>query len=529
METTGIKNQLAAASIRVTPLRRRPITRAAQTPCPECDAPVQLASRFVQVRPDGVRVYCSADCLARGERAEARTRPGQRQTHPRSPRLSDPGWTGPTSAALRSIALTCKAAAQRLAAVGARLPARIEPLGDTLRRTLQSRCAAAGTALGRMADLLVGRIPARRPALRRLLVAGGATVAVAAALHNLPEPTATSQVLPVSASSALPTAALSVPRAPVAPGPAGRRPGPRETAAISGPAAQPAVIHGPSWPPTHEELATIMARDMWIHPLSGPEREMPRRDSRVFGAERPGDRPPECRNGHCGVDIGGQVGEPVLAAHEGVVERIQRGPNEERGGKYVRLSHRNDTVFTQYFHLHEIPDDLRVGDHVNAGQIIGSLGATGVKNSGPHLHFTISVQPSRSMHERFIDPEPLIALWPVAQVLSEGKAAMLSAEVTTGLPRGSQGRPDDPPARRGAKGPGANRSTTSRQRARTARSSDEKPRSARRDRDETGRSPALVEREPPPPTATANAAAEQPAAEIPSVSQPLTDDALTGR
>ena len=51
------------------------------------------------------------------------------------------------------------------------------------------------------------------------------------------------------------------------------------------------------------------------------------RDSRVFGAVRPGERPAECRNGHCGVDLGGEIwGEQVHAVHDGVVDCVQRTP-----------------------------------------------------------------------------------------------------------------------------------------------------------------------------------------------------------
>jgi len=159
---------------------------------------------------------------------------------------------------------------------------------------------------------------------------------------------------------------------------------------------------------------------------------MPSLDGAVFGAERPGERPPECKNGHCGVDIGGDVwGEPVLAVHDGVVDRVQRGPNEEHGGLYVRLSHRNGTVFTQYFHLAAIPRWIRVGRSVEAGEVIGLLGDTGVKESGPHLHFTISVKPKPDSAEEFIDPEPLIALWPLHLRMpgKDGRAVTTGAAV----------------------------------------------------------------------------------------------------
>lgn len=185
----------------------------------------------------------------------------------------------------------------------------------------------------------------------------------------------------------------------------------------------PAKVHGPSWPPTEAEWIAVISRDVWIHPLDGPVRRMPVRDSRVFGAPRDGERPAECRNGHCGVDIGETWGEPVMAVHEGVVDHVQRGPNEDHGGLYVRLSHRGGTVFTQYFHLAAIPRWVTAGRHVGAGDVIGLVGDTGVKQSGPHLHFTISVKAARHLPEQYIDPEPLIALWPL-RVQTGGSAAV---------------------------------------------------------------------------------------------------------
>src|SRR5262249_8620196 len=115
------------------------------------------------------------------------------------------------------------------------------------------------------------------------------------------------------------------------------------------------LAFGPPWPPSEDDWLSEIAADAWLHPLDGPTRQMPIRSSRVFGAERPGERPPECRSGHCGVDIGEGWGAPVHAVHDGVVDRVQRGPNEEHGGLYVRLAHRGGTIFTQYFHLAAIP------------------------------------------------------------------------------------------------------------------------------------------------------------------------------
>jgi murein DD-endopeptidase MepM/ murein hydrolase activator NlpD len=202
--------------------------------------------------------------------------------------------------------------------------------------------------------------------------------------------------------------------------------------------ALPPGWFGPDWPPTETTFLASLGQDAWIHPLSGPVRRMPRADSRVFGAVRPGERPAECRNGHCGVDLGGEIwGEQVHAVHEGVVDFVQRNANPDRGGEFVRLAHRDGTVFTQYFHLAAIPAGLERGMHVKSGDVIGLLGDTGVKESAPHLHFAISVRPYKDGPERYLDPEPLIALWPVRVPVDGGEEGLVSTLARPGMPLGS--------------------------------------------------------------------------------------------
>jgi murein DD-endopeptidase MepM/ murein hydrolase activator NlpD len=194
---------------------------------------------------------------------------------------------------------------------------------------------------------------------------------------------------------------------------------------------------GPEWPPTEASLLADLGRDAWLHPLAGPIRRMPVRDSRVFGAERRGDRPIECRKGHCGVDLGGEIwGEQVRAAHDGIVDRVQRGANDEHGGQYVRIAHRNGSVFTQYFHLAAVPRSVQLGAPVKAGDVIGLLGDTGVKESAAHLHFTVSVRPATNWPEQYVDPEPLIALWPLRIPLAGSPVALVSIGGTPGIPLG---------------------------------------------------------------------------------------------
>jgi murein DD-endopeptidase MepM/ murein hydrolase activator NlpD len=219
---------------------------------------------------------------------------------------------------------------------------------------------------------------------------------------------------------------------------------------------------GPHWPPSPNDWWDALAEDAWIHPLPGPVRRMPIRDTRVFGAERPGDRPIECRHGHCGVDLGGEIwGEHVFAAHDGVVDRVRRDPNEDHGGHYVRISHRGGTVFTQYFHLAAIDRHLEAGVHVKAGDVIGLLGDSGVKESTAHLHFTVSVKPSSELPEQYMDPEPLIALWPLKIPVQGSVVGLVTTMSPVASPLGLPPKKRQakvikkPPRKRGADTPAA--------------------------------------------------------------------------
>jgi peptidoglycan LD-endopeptidase LytH len=210
-----------------------------------------------------------------------------------------------------------------------------------------------------------------------------------------------------------------------------------------------AVTHEPANPepsaaddPQKEADAALtneLMHDAWIHPLAGPTRRMPRAHTGAFGAERGGERPPECVSGHCGVDVGSEWGERIYAVHDGVIDFVNRGPNEERGGVFVRIAHRDGTLFSWYFHLAAVPRWIRPGQKVSAGTVVGLLGDTGVKHSAPHLHFALSVKTSKHVNERYLDPEPLIAIWPLWIPHESGTGGQLATS-EPGLPvRGDTG------------------------------------------------------------------------------------------
>jgi murein DD-endopeptidase MepM/ murein hydrolase activator NlpD len=144
----------------------------------------------------------------------------------------------------------------------------------------------------------------------------------------------------------------------------------------------------------------------WQHPLAGPRRVMPARESQRFGAARPQPRPFECELGHCGVDLVAPRGAPVHAVFDGVVEKLER--DARRGGRagiYQVVAHGSGGLRSRYIHLDAIAPDLAVGAAVRAGQVIGTLGATGIERAAPHLHFGLQIG------ARYVDPEPYLGRW----------------------------------------------------------------------------------------------------------------------
>lgn len=173
----------------------------------------------------------------------------------------------------------------------------------------------------------------------------------------------------------------------------------------------PEPLYGPEPPPPEYQAES----DLWVHPLRGPVRRLPERSGRRFGAERDHDSPESCGQGHCGVDLGELKGEPVLAVHNGVVEKVVRFEIDERSGKYIRLLHYGGRVITSYMHLDSIAAELQPGMHVRAGEVIGTVGDSGVKNSGPHLHFTFATRAAENAPEVYVDPLALLTVWPLRQ------------------------------------------------------------------------------------------------------------------
>ncbi|MEO8634888.1 MAG: M23 family metallopeptidase [Gemmatimonadales bacterium] len=85
---------------------------------------------------------------------------------------------------------------------------------------------------------------------------------------------------------------------------------------------------------------------------------------------------------HLGLDFAGTVGEPVVATNRGRVALVARF---YLAGNVVYLDH-GEGLISAYFHLSRT--DVKLGDIVERGQVIGAVGRTG-RVTGPHLHWVM--------------------------------------------------------------------------------------------------------------------------------------------
>lgn len=112
--------------------------------------------------------------------------------------------------------------------------------------------------------------------------------------------------------------------------------------------------------------------------------------------------------GHNGIDFGTPVGTQLIAADSGTILRVDYEPNGF--GNYILMQHRwGESVYAHLDRVH-----VKVDQTVNRGDVIGSSGNTGA-STGPHLHFSIRINPYRRVDgwggfadpASFMDPNEL--------------------------------------------------------------------------------------------------------------------------
>lgn len=126
----------------------------------------------------------------------------------------------------------------------------------------------------------------------------------------------------------------------------------------------------------------------WLRPVPGAANS-------AFGSRSVYNGEP--RNPHAGADFQGAPGTPVKAPNSG---RIALAGDLYFTGNTVVVDH-GAGVFSLFAHLRAI--NVREGDSVTTGAVLGELGATG-RVTGPHLHWGVRVNDAR------VDPLSLLAL-----------------------------------------------------------------------------------------------------------------------
>jgi murein DD-endopeptidase MepM/ murein hydrolase activator NlpD len=110
--------------------------------------------------------------------------------------------------------------------------------------------------------------------------------------------------------------------------------------------------------------------------------------------------------GHQGQDVFAACGTPLVAAHAGTVKHAGF---QSAAGYYLVVD--NDGASTDYSYMHLREQALVAeGDHVAAGQPIGSVGDTGDAD-GCHLHFEIWTAPGWFAGGHPIDPLSSLRAW----------------------------------------------------------------------------------------------------------------------
>jgi len=147
----------------------------------------------------------------------------------------------------------------------------------------------------------------------------------------------------------------------------------------------------------YERITTdIVPSEAFTIPIAGDTSGTNFGERRIFNGQP--------RAPHSGADLKASTGTPVHATNRG---RVVLAKNLFFTGNTVILDH-GLGIFSLYAHLSRI--DVKSGEVVTNGQIVGLAGATG-RVTAPHLHWGMRVQGARVDPFSLVAPSPPSPLW----------------------------------------------------------------------------------------------------------------------
>jgi peptidoglycan LD-endopeptidase LytH len=130
-----------------------------------------------------------------------------------------------------------------------------------------------------------------------------------------------------------------------------------------------------------------------VCPVKGPVRI-----GQGWGASRDGGR-----RRHQGIDLLAPAGTPLVAVASGHIMRLN---NTDRGRGGISLWLR-DARGTAYYYAHNQHNLVRLGQRVQAGQLLARVGTSGnAKGGPPHLHFQLHPGGGRP-----VSPDAVVRRW----------------------------------------------------------------------------------------------------------------------
>lgn len=128
---------------------------------------------------------------------------------------------------------------------------------------------------------------------------------------------------------------------------------------------------------------------MAIHPSGGQGKNGGRFGcSRIWGKNESGTQ--GTKKPHRGLDLVAN-NAPFKTIYSGTIVKLERDPNKlKQHGILITIKSPQNGVSIKYIHLSSVNPNLKIGQTVKQGDVIGVTGSTGAAQGNAHLHIEVS-------------------------------------------------------------------------------------------------------------------------------------------